>query len=113
MQREAKAYLADMQAAIRKLGEYTAGKQLADYEAEEMLRDAVERKFEIIGVALSELADLDEALAVRISEYQKIIAFRNLLAHGYAYVDNVMVWDIVMSKLPRLARDVDALLEEA
>ena len=106
-------YLADIQAAARMIQEYTAGKRFSDYETVEMLRDAVERKFEIIGIALGELAKCDEALASRISDYQKIIAFRNLLAHGYAHVDNATVWDIVINNLPLLARQVDALLEEA
>ena len=113
MQREARKYLVDIQGAIRSLGRYTAGKQFSDYEAEEMLRDAVERKFEIVGVALSGLADEDELTADRISEYRKIIGFRNLLAHGYAHVDNRIVWNIVENSLPVLAREVDALLDEA
>ena len=113
MQREARTYLTDIQAAIRKLQEYTAGKGFPDYEAEEMLRDAVERKFEIIGVALAELAELDEPLAERISDYRKIIAFRNVIAHGYAHIDDTLVWDVVVNKLPLLAQEVHALLEQA
>jgi len=77
-----------------------------------MLRSAVERQFEIIGEALAQLVRLDEALASRISEYRRIIAFRNILIHGYAEVDHRIVWDIVESKLPRLRREVAALLEE-
>ncbi len=113
MQRNVRMYLLDIQAAARKIQAYTAGKHFSDYEAEEMLRDAVERKFEIIGIALAELAARDEALANRISDYQKIIAFRNILAHGYAHIDNATVWDIVVDNLPLLARQVDAYLEEA
>ena len=113
MQREARKYLVDIQGAIRSLGRYTSGKQFSDYVAEEMLRDAVERKFEIVGVALSGLADEDELTADRISEYRKSIGFRNLLAHGYAHVDNRIVWNIVENSLPMLAREVDALLDEA
>ena len=113
MQRNARMYLSDIQDAARKIQEYTAGKRFSEYEAAEMLRDAVERRFEIIGVALAELADLDARLADRISDYRKIIAFRNLLAHGYAHVDDATVWDIITEKLPLLARQVDALLEEA
>ncbi|MCY4623947.1 MAG: DUF86 domain-containing protein [Chloroflexi bacterium] len=111
MQREARMYLTDIQSAARKIQEYTGGRQFSDYEAGEMLRDAVERKFEIIGIALAELAARDEALAHRISDYRKIIAFRNVLAHGYAHVDNATVWDTVVNNLPLLARQVDALLE--
>ncbi len=47
-----------------------------------------------------------------ISEYRRIIAFRNILIHGYAEIDDRLVWDIVESKLPRLRREVAALIED-
>jgi uncharacterized protein with HEPN domain len=34
------------------------------------------------------------------------------LIHGYADVDDRLVWDVVESKLPVLRREVDALLAE-
>lgn len=113
MRRESRTFLIDVQAAVEKIREYTRGKEFSDYESEAMLRDAVERRFEIIGIALGELANRDPLLAERISDYRKIIAFRNILAHRYAYVDDATVWDIIVSNLPSLARQVDALLEEA
>jgi uncharacterized protein with HEPN domain len=76
-----------------------------------MLRAAVEREFEIIGEALAGLARLDEDLVSGISEYRRIIAFRNILIHGYAEIDDRLVWDIVESKLPILRREVAALIE--
>lgn len=90
--------------------QFTASKQLADYELDPMLRAAVEREFEIIGEALAQLAKLDPALAARITEYRRIIAFRNILIHGYAEVDDRLVWDVVETKLPLLRREVAALL---
>jgi len=75
-----------------------------------MLRAAVEREFEIIGEALARLAKQDEGLASRIGEHRRIIAFRNILIHGYADVDDRLVWDIVETKLPALRREVAALL---
>ncbi len=59
-----------------------------------MLRAAVEREFEIIGEALAQLSKLDAALVARISDYRRIIAFRNILIHGYADVDDQLVWDL-------------------
>ena len=53
-----------------------------------MLRLAVERAFAIIGEALSQLTKLDAAVATRIGEHHRIIAFRNILIHAYAEVDN-------------------------
>lgn len=112
MRREAKKYLYDIQQAAGLIAGFTQGKTFAQYEVDAMLRSAVERQFEIIGEALAQLARLDEALAARISEYRRIIAFRNILVHGYAEVDPRIVWDIVESKLPALRQEVAALLEE-
>jgi len=41
------------------------------------------------------------------------VAFRNILIHGYADVDDRLVWDVVDTKLPILRRDVARLLREA
>jgi uncharacterized protein with HEPN domain len=52
----------------------------------------------------------DWAIASRIGEHARIIAFRNILIHGYAEIDDRLVWDIVENKLPVLRREVDELL---
>ena len=77
-----------------------------------MLRAAVERQFEVIGEALAQLARLDRPLADRISGHRRIIAFRNVLIHGYADVDDRLVWGVVETNLPTLAREVEALSRE-
>lgn len=91
--------------------QFIAGKSF-DYEQDVMLCAAVERQFEIIGEALAQLAKLDRMVAERISEHSRVIAFRNILIHGYADVDDLLVWDIVQTKLPVLRREVEALLKE-
>ena len=58
------------------------------------------------------MARLDEKLASEISEYRRIVAFRNILIHGYAQVDDRLVWDIIETKLPELRGDLAALLED-
>lgn len=110
MRLEAKKYLYDIQQAALRIAEFTSGKRLDDYRTDPMLRSAVERQFEIIGEALAQLAKLDDALVRRISEHRRIIAFRNILIHGYAEVDDRLVWDIIESKLPILRRETEALL---
>ena len=75
-----------------------------------MLRAAVERKFEIIGEALSKLSKDDSAIASRISEHARIIAFRNILIHGYAEIDDRPASDILENKPPSLQQEVDELL---
>ena len=68
--------------------------------------------FKIIGETLAQLAKRDAPAAARIGERRRIIAFRNILVHGYADVDDRLVWDIIESKLPALLRDVEELLGE-
>ncbi len=46
MRLETRKYLYDIQRAVELLGEFTAGKTLVDYEADAMLRAAVEREFD-------------------------------------------------------------------
>lgn len=112
MRLEGRKYLADIQRAAALLSDFTAGKTFAEYAANAMLRAAVERQFEVVGEALSQLAKHDAALAARISSHRQIIAFRNILIHGYADVDDELVWDIVQTKLPALRAGVETLLGE-
>lgn len=69
-------YLYDIKQAAELIAGFTAGKAFADYGKEAMLRAAVEREFEIIGEALSQLSKLDSGTIAKISEHRRIIAFR-------------------------------------
>lgn len=40
----------------------------------------------------------------------QIVAFRNVLIHGYELVDHSLVWSTVQTQLPVLLRDVAAIL---
>ncbi len=112
MRLETRKYLYDMQHAAALLREFTSNKTFADYERDAMLRAAVEREFEVIGEAMTQLARVDEGVATSIQGYQRIIAFRNVLIHGYADVDDRLVWDVLETSLPTLAREIDLLLED-
>lgn len=112
MRLEAQKFRFDIDRSAPLIAEFTAGRQFSDYERDAMLRSAVERQFEVIGEALAQLARVDAETAIRIAEYRRIMAFRNILVHGYADVDHRLVWDIVESKLATLRTEVSALLTE-
>lgn len=80
----------DAMRATELLAEFSSGKFFADYQADAMLRTAVERQFEIIGEALNNHSKVDQDLA-SISDLSRIVAFRNILIHGYAKVDDALV----------------------
>lgn len=112
MRLEAKKRLYDVLRAAAVLAEFTDGKSIEDYERDIMLRSAVERQFTIIGEAMAQLARFDADVAARISDYPRIIGFRNVLIHGYADVDDALVWGMLEADLPKLIAEVRALLGE-
>ena len=112
MRLEAKTLLYDMRQAAERIGEFTAGRTFDGYELDAMLRSAVERQFEIIGEALNKLSKIEPGIAARIPDYQKIISFRNALIHGYAAVQNEVVWGVLETRLPELLAAVKDLLAE-
>lgn len=113
MRRDARAYLWDALQAADLLREFGKGKDYLRYQADAMLRSAVERQFEIIGEALNQLSKLDASLAARIPDLPRIVAFRNILIHGYATVDDALVWQVFTERVPELAAVLRRLLDEA
>ena len=112
MRLEARKYLFDIERAAELVAQFTAGKDFADYEQDDMLRSAVERQFEVIGDALAQLYKLDSAIASRISGHRRVIAFLNILIHGCAEVDSRLVWEVVETSLVTLPREVAELTQE-
>ncbi|MBI3959620.1 MAG: DUF86 domain-containing protein [Chloroflexi bacterium] len=109
MQRETQKLFFDIQEAGQAVQRFVRGKSFAVYQLDDMLRSAVERKFEIIGEALNRLRDVDEEILEEITDYRKIIGFRNILAHGYDTVSDEIVWEIIVHNLPVLLQDVEGL----
>ncbi|GAA1347151.1 HepT-like ribonuclease domain-containing protein [Saccharothrix algeriensis] len=112
MRPDPRAYLWDASYAVGLLRQFSAGKSAADYESDAMLRSAVERQFEIIGEALNQLRKADAELASAIPDVNRIIAFRNILIHGYASVDDALVWQTLTDKVPELERVLRRLLDQ-
>ena len=66
MQPEARKYLWDALEAANRITRFTHGKTLGSYQADELLRSAVERQFEITGEAPSQLRKGDPVVAAEI-----------------------------------------------
>lgn len=107
---DAAKLLWDARRAAERITRYTAGKTLPEYEADDFLRSAVERQFEIMGEALGALRRCDPDTAALIAELPRVVAFRNLLIHGYANVDHRIVWGVIEADLGRLLQTLGNLL---
>jgi uncharacterized protein with HEPN domain len=83
LRRDPKSLLWDARDAVTAIAEMTRGKSFSDFDSDLVLRSAVERQFEILGEALNRLNRLDATLAARIPDLRQIVAFRNILIHGY------------------------------
>jgi uncharacterized protein with HEPN domain len=112
MQRDVRAYLWDVCEAADKIADFIDGLDLKRYAETPVVHSAVERKFVVIGEALNQMAKLDRNWERRIPESAEIIAFRNVLVHGYAAVDHARVWRIARESLPGLRATAAALLDE-
>ena len=109
MELTAKRLVYDIDRAVELIVLFTQGRQLEDYKADSLLRSTVERQFEIVGEALNLLNRTDPEMASHISEYQRIVDFRDVLMHGYDVASDETVWDAVQNKLPELRKEVDQL----
>jgi len=112
MRPESRKYLWDASRAVERICRFVAGKTIQIYQNDDLLRSAVERQFEIIGESLSKLRAIDPETAGAVPDSARIIAFRNLLIHGYATIDDMIVWGVVEGNLPELRDALRRLLSD-
>jgi uncharacterized protein with HEPN domain len=110
MPRSATELLKDVRAAAELIAQFTAGRALPDYSTDALMRSAVERQFIIVGEAVAQLERLDPATAAPITNHAQVIAFRNILVHGYSAIDDQIVWSVIQNHLPLLRQEIDKLL---
>lgn len=112
MNLEAQKRLRDIADACAAAARFTAGKNFSDYESDEMLRAAVERKLSVIGEAFNQLEAVDASVTQSFPELRKIVGMRNRIVHGYDSVDEELVWDVAKNKLPALQKQAEKLLHK-
>ena len=110
MQLKVKKYLYDINEACDLIIKFTNNITFDDYCKDRMIQSAVERQFEIIGEALNQVINIDADISLSITNYRKIINFRNMLIHGYASVSNDIVWGIIDKELAILKKEVVQML---
>lgn len=111
MARHPGTYLHGAATALAAIERYIAGKDLESYLRDDLLQAAVECRFEIAAEALNQLSKSYPSLVAKISNLPTIVAFRNLLAHEYAMVNNRTVWELAQMRAPALRKDIEALLQ--
>lgn len=112
MTKQPDVYLELALRALERVPRFLAGRTMEGYLADDLCQSAVERQLEVAGDALGQLRKLDPDLFARIPEGPLIVAFRNVLAHGYATLDHRRVYDAATTKVGALMSAISAVLDE-
>ena len=96
--------------AIKNIENFSATKIKEDLYNDLMYRFSVERQLEIIGEAAN---NLEPSLYDQHPEipWEKIISFRNLLAHEYFGLDLELIWGIITTNIPDLKKGIQQILD--
>ena len=104
-----KKLLSDILISIISIDEHLDGKRIfADYKANKTKRRAVERELEIIGEAVSKLLKIDPQ--IHITYARQIVDLRNKVIHAYDNVNDMVIWNVVVTHLPVLQQEAEKLL---
>lgn len=112
MQRRPDVYLELTLLALRRVSRFLKRRSLDDYLADELCQSAVERQLEIAGDALGQLRKFAPEVFKQVPDGDLIVAFRNVLAHGYATLDHSRVYEAASARAPELLVTLEKLLAE-
>jgi uncharacterized protein with HEPN domain len=102
----------DAASAQGAIARYLKGKTFDDYQRDDLLQAAVERRSEIAAEALNQLSKSHPSIASRIADLPSIVGFANVVAHEYAAVSSRIVWDLAQNRAPVLLAQTETLLAE-
>ncbi len=106
--RDAALLVADILLAISKIKTYTEGLDFDSFMADSKTVDAVERNFEIIGEAATQLPKFVQEANPSI-QWHSVVSFRNRLIHGYFGVDYQILWYVIQNDLPDLENKLSTM----
>jgi uncharacterized protein with HEPN domain len=104
------AYLRDMQDACLKVRVYVNGFTWDSFAVDGMRQDAVIRQLMVLGEASNRVSQEYRDSHPDIP-WQKIKAFRNVMAHEYDRVMPEVVWDVTQKNVPEILKQVESLIE--
>ena len=108
MSREWTIYVRDMVACCDHILMYAEGVSRETFDQRGMVFDAIVRNLELLGEAARQLPEDVRARAPEI-EWRKLIDLRNVLIHGYFWIDGEILWDLIQNKVRPLRIALQAL----
>ena len=109
MSRDWRGFLDDMVESSERVLSFVRGLDFAGFVADAKTRSAVQRELFVIGEAAKQVpADVREREPA--IDWRGLTGLRDILAHQYFRLDDVIVWDVVTNEMPGLAVRLRALV---
>lgn len=110
--REYIMFLEDIVDSIEMIEKYTKGYSQKSFGSDAKAKDAVIRRFEIIGEAVKHVPASIKKNHNEI-DWKRIAGMRNVLIHEYFGVNTNRVWKTIRDDIPDLRKKISRILEEA
>jgi len=104
------SYLLDIFEAAKLAISYVSNKTEQAFLSDIQCQDSVIRRFEIIGEAAKRVSE-STRLDYPELPWNEMIGMRNLLIHEYDDVDMDILWKTVQIELPKLVKQLEAILD--
>ncbi len=100
MNPKALKYILDIESVLGEIDEIKSriGNDYKQYQADFMIKRAVERDLEIIGEAVKKL--LSQSPETSLTAAKKIIGLRNIISHAYDSEEDELIWGIIQKDIP-------------
>ena len=72
-------------------------------------RPQLKGKLLVVGEALNQISKSKPDVKRQITDFKKIVSFRNILVHSYFGIDDRIVWDVLTTKLDQLRSEIEKL----
>ncbi len=102
-------YLTDILQATDYIAEFIVEADFEAFQKSEMLRSAVVQKLAIIGEAPARVSEDLKSRHPQVP-WPQIVAFRNILIHGYFGIDWEVVWRAAKNRCPVLREQIARIL---
>ena len=111
MKRSPKLFLTDIIESIELIEKYTKGATYKNFLSNNVMQDAVIRRFEIIGEATKNIPMKIRKEYLEIP-WRQMAGMRDMLAHEYFGIAIKRIWDTTQKDLPKLKKKITKLLEK-
>ena len=109
MKRDYILFLEDISIRVEKIENYTQGMSFEDFKQDDKTVSACIREIEVIGEATKQIP---KEIRERFSDlpWSLMAKMRDKLIHWYFDIDEEIVWNVAVNKLPLIKEEIDKII---